>query len=286
MAEHRAAPLPLARETDFDAVCVANPCNTLHVLGSFWPYSIRGYESRLVKAFKESCPVPDYQPHISELCEFYSACIVRAVGPEKIDWIARVLNSSESELDPSRPQSLLMDCVARRTGASAVTHVFFKSGSRPPMRTVGHLSGPEALRARVRYAAQDLFIRPMDLGGTVLLIDDIMNTGASMRVYAGALKRWAGAKRVVCVNLAVTRFERGRDGWGRLILDTSEIQSRPGMDLVWIDQQGLYHKSRECGETRSKSTDLRFIAQRKCAPCPVCYSEHKPPRKWWQVWGP
>ena len=237
--------------------------------GSFWPYSIRSYESRLVKAFKESCPDSGLSAAVSELCEFYSACIAGAVGPEKIDWIARVLNSSESELDPNRPQSLLMDCIARRIGARAVTHVFFKSGSRPPMRTVGHLSGPEALRTRARYAAQDLFIRPMDLGGTVLLMDDIMNTGASMRLYAGALKRWAGAERVVCVNLAVTRFERGRDGWGRLILDTSEIEGRPGMELVWIDQEGLYHKSRECGgDTLEVARTFAFIAERKCSRLP------------------
>lgn len=284
MAE-RVTPVPIVREMDFGTVCVGNPHDGLRVLGSFWPYSTGSYESRMVKAFKESSPIHGYQPHISEMCEFYAGCVVKAAGSEKIDWVARVLNSSECELDPNRPQSLLVDCIARLIGARVVTHTFFKSGPRPPMRTVGHLSGPEALRTRARYAAQDLFIRPMDLGGTVLLIDDIMNTGASVRVYASALKRWANVGRVVCVNLSVTRFGRGRDGWGRLALDTSTIQGRPGMELVWIGSDDLFHKDRECGETRSKSTDLRFIAERKCGPCPVCYGEPKQPRKWWQVWG-
>lgn len=285
MAARGGTPAPLAREIDLDALCVENPCDALHVLGSFWPYSTGSHESRMIKAFKESHPVGEHQPHISELCEFYAANVLRAVGSEKIDWVARVLNSSECELDPTRPQSLLVDSIARQAKARAVTHVFFKSGPRPPMRTVSHLSGSEALRARARYAAQDLFARPMDLGGTVLLIDDIMNTGASARVYARALKRWAGARRVICVNLAVTRFERGRDGWGRLALDTSAIEGRPGMELVWLDGQGRFHKSRECGGARSKSTELRFIAERKCSPCPVCFGEPKR-RKWWRVWEP
>ena len=124
--------MPLAREIDLDALCFESPCDALHVLGSFWPYSTGSHESRMVKAFKESHPIGEYQPHISELCEFYAANVLQAVCSEKIDWVTRVLNSSECELDLTRPQSLLVDSIAKQSNARAITHVFFKSSSRSP----------------------------------------------------------------------------------------------------------------------------------------------------------
>ena len=159
-------------------------------------------------------PVTDFEPGISALCEFYANLVIGAVAGFKLDSVVRVLSSSEKEPDALRPQSLLADAVCRRIGARNFTHLFFKSESRPPMRTVEHLSGPEALKNRIRYAAQNLFIKPFDLGGTVLLIDDIMNTGASMRVYAHALKSFAGVDRVIAVNLAATRFNAAKTATG------------------------------------------------------------------------
>ena len=47
------------------------------------------------------------------------------------------------------------------------------------MRFVKRLSAG-SMEARMRYAAEDLFMRPETLGGRVLLLDDILNTGASM----------------------------------------------------------------------------------------------------------
>ncbi len=285
MNDFSRAPIPLARETDPDALARENPCDTMHILGSFWPNTRSSIESRVVKGFKECCPLSDYEPNISALCDFYSESISQVLQNEKPNWVVRVMSSSETELDPTRPQSLLIEKICHRIGAKDATNVFFKSGARPPMRAVSHLSGPEALRTRIRYASQDLFIRPSELGGDALLIDDIMNTGASTRVYASALKRYAGVKRIICVNLAVTRFNRGKDGHGMLKLDMSPIEGKFGLEMVWFETDGHFHSSKECGKCeKNAAVEMRFMAERKAKACPICFEAPKVQKKWWQVW--
>lgn len=282
MGIHAATPIPLSRELDAEALARGVSYDEMHVLGSFWPGTSSSLESRIVKAFKSACPVQDYQPHIGELCRFYSERIASRINA-KPDWVIRVLGSSETEQDPTRPQSLLSDLTASKLQAKPA-QVFFKSSPRPPMRTVSHLSGPEMLATRIKYATQDLFIRPQNLGGTVLLIDDIMNTGASMRVYAYALKRWAGVEKVVCVNLAVTRFERGKDGWGMAKLDVSEIADRPEFGLVRIDKEKCWHLDLACADRQgAKATEVSFIAERVYKPCPDCVKPPVKKRKWWSL---
>ena len=212
-------------------------------------------------------PVTDFEPGISALCEFYANLVIGAVAGFKLDSVVRVLSSSEKEPDALRPQSLLADAVCRRIGARNFTHLFFKSESRPPMRTVEHLSGPEALKNRIRYAAQNLFIKPFDLGGTVLLIDDIMNTGASMRVYAHALKSFAGVDRVIAVNLAATRFNAARTATGAHLDLARKRPPRP--QLCGSTPPGVPPKSRLPFNRRLTSPEIQFIAERKSiAPLP------------------
>lgn len=280
------APVPISRAIDPDALCHNNPCDAVRVLGSFWPHSRNSFESHIVKGFKECVPVTAFEPGISALCEFYAELMIGTVGGFKFDSVVRVLSSSEKEPEAHRPQSLLADAVCRRTGARNFTHLFFKSESRPPMRTVEHLSGSEALKNRIRYAAQDLFIKPFDLGGTVMLIDDIMNTGASARVYAHALKSFAGVERVVAVNLAATRFKRGKDGYGMLSLDLSRLCDHGALSPAWVDSAGVFHQGPDCRFIEgSTSPELQFIAERKSSPCPVCHASPTQPRKWWQVFS-
>ena len=224
---------------DFEGICRENPCDRVRLLGSFWPNSASSFESHVVKGFKECLPARDFEPWISQLCEFYAELVMEAAGGG-FEWVARVLSSAETAPDESRPQHLLEEMVCRRSGARSVTKLFFKTETRPPMRFVERLSGREALHGRVRYASADLFVRPAQLGGRVLLLDDILNTGASIRVYAAALKTHAGAREVHCVNLAATRFAGGRDSLGMLKLDTSGIERRPGLGQVWLDGGGLF----------------------------------------------
>jgi len=280
-----AVPVPLRRALDLDSLCRENPCDRVIVLGSFWPNSRGSFESHVVKSFKECVPARDFQPHISALCEFYAHLILSATGSERFDSIARVLSSSERELEIDRPQSLLADRLCAVTGAGNLSSLFFKSESRPSMRTVSRLSGPDALRPRVQYVLQDLFVRPRRNGGSVLLIDDIFNTGASARVYARALKEFAGAKSVVVANLAATRFQRGRDGHGALSLDTSRMEANDSLRCTWLDENDLYHRLRDCPAAGSRvSPELAFVSARRGMPCPECSTiQAAPRRKWWQI---
>lgn len=280
-----AAPVALRREVDAAALCAQDPCDITFILGSFWPNS-GGYESQLVKGFKECCPAAEYRPHITQLCEFYASRALERLGDWKVDWVARVLASAETQPDDARPMALLAEVLCRRLGAKSLTHIFFKSESRPSMRRVDRLSGAETLARRIGYVAQDLFIKPAQLGGTMLLLDDIANTGASIRVYAHALKRCAAAQRVIGVNLAATRFHQGKDGLGYLTLDTTPIQTLPGFDLLQVDKQRIYHTTPTCpAATKPLTLTPRFLAEHKSTPCPQCCAAKKEGRKWWKVFG-
>ena len=209
--------------------------------------------------------------------------MVAKLGGQKIDWVVRVLGSQEKEADPNRPQTMLADMICLMTGARNATEIFFKSETRSPMRMVDRLAGPEALKARLQYVVQDLFIRPKELGGSVLLIDDIGNTGASTRVYGFALKEIAGADRVCALNLALTRFARGKDGRGMLLLDTSGLAELPSLGPVWVDEAGVFHAREDCASVlRPMTCEPRFVAERAAAACATCAARMTPRRKWWQ----
>ena len=254
-----------------DALCAGDACEGVRVLGSFWPNSGTSFESHLVKALKEANPVGAFQPHITELCRFYAMQVARCVEGRRIDWVCRVLSSSETQPQHTRPQSLLLDLVRGHLGARDITHLFRKASNRPPMRTVPRLSGPDALKPRIRYVLQDLFISPVRLGGSVLLLDDIMNTGASMRVYARALRDHAGVESVFGVNLAVTRFSGGKDGWGMLKLDCMPTQSQRGLRKTWIDASSVFHSRDDCPAISGRvSAEVRFMAERRATPCAEC----------------
>ena len=309
----RRAPLTVRNAVGLESLAREDPCDADYVLGSYWPYSRMSFESHVVKGFKECIPARDFEPHISSLCEFYARQVVRVIerpnpvilseaknlDPEAqilraaqndrrglagrgFDWIIRVLGSAETRPDRERPLNVLAGALCRLAGARDATHLFFRSESRPPMRVVDRLSGPEALKNRLRYVVQDLFITPADLGGTVLLIDDIANTGASMRIYAHALKSFAGIERVVAVNLAATRFRSGKDGRGMLTLDTSYLDSHASLRRVLVDSSGVFHLIENCPAiTEPFSCEMRFLAERKAKPCPACCGEKKVRRRWW-----
>lgn len=286
---NRKPPIPLREALDIDDLCLTDPCDANLLLGSFWLGSRRSFESRLVKVFKACVPTRDYEPHISQLCRFYAGLIVEHTAPAanvgKIDWVVRVLGSSEEQIDPARPQSLLVDVLCSTMGARNGSEMFFRNGIRPPMRVVDRLAGPEALKARLRYAAEDLFVRPGKLSGSVLLIDDICNTGASIRVYSSALKQLAGAGRVLAVNLAATRFSRGKDGRGMLQLDVSGLAEHPSLSPAWTDAAGVWHLLEDCPAVAKPVTcDVRFMAERGASPCPACVSSPAPAKKWWKIW--
>jgi len=281
-----ATPIPLRDALDATEIALNDPCDATIVLGSFWPYSRTSYESRLVKTFKACCPVAEFEPHISALARFYAELVAESVRGEKFDWVVRVLGSAEKEAEDRRPQSMLADMVCAQIGAINATDLFFKSQARPPMRLVERLAGGEALRSRLWYVAQDLFVRPRRLGGNVLLIDDIANTGASGRIYAAALKELAEAERVIAVNLAATRFAAGKDGRGRLNLDTSRLAGLSGLGEVWLDGGGVFHLDRECPRVeRPANCEVRFVAEREGEACGKCVEPAAAPRrKWWRIW--
>ncbi|MGQ9765041.1 MAG: hypothetical protein ACUVRS_09260 [Armatimonadota bacterium] len=259
--------MSLRRAVDADALCRSECRDDVYILGSFWPHSVKSFESRVVKGFKACCPVYEYEPHVLHLAQFYCRQILARLGNQRFEWVVRVLGSSETDSEHVRPMALIVDQLCFALNSRDCTHLFFKTEPRPPMRSVDRLCGVDVQKNRIRYLIQDLFVRPAELGDSVLLVDDIANTGASTKVYAYALKAFAGARRVVVVNLAVTRLAGGKDGYGILSLDTCGIDVHPYLRRVFLDEQNIFHLSETCVElARIASLEMRFLAERKAGP--------------------
>ncbi len=281
----KSTPIPLRNALDVEQLVRECSCESVHVLGSFWPNSRTSFESQLVKSFKDCIPAHDFEPHVSDLSRFYAGLVLDRLREERFDWVVRVLSSSETHPQDFRPLSKLVDLLCARLGARDLTHLFFKTESRPPMRSVKRLCGSDAIKGRLRYVLQDLFVSPHKLGGHVLLVDDIYNLGASARVYAEALKRYAGARKVTSASLAATRFGGGKDGHGMLKLDTTALREYPLLGEVWLDTQEVFHRSAECASLRPPASSApRFAAARRAKPCPDCLREAAGARKWWRLW--
>lgn len=269
----RRPPVALRKAINPTHLCEDEAWDSLHTLGSFWPHAAANYESRLVKCFKECVPTHLHEPFATQIARFYADLILRKLNGAQFDWVTRVLSSAETKPEDSRPLALLTDLLCSRTGACSLTHIFFKSESRPPMRVVKTMSGPGALRIRVNYVLQDLFVKPCRMGGSVLLLDDIGNTGATMRVYSHTLKAFAGVDRVTAVNLAATRFAGGKDKLGMLKLDTSALTDHPSIGPVWTDSEGRFHAGKDCSAARGRLVcEVRFAAERQMAKCGLCFT--------------
>ena len=267
----KSGPVPLHREANFTEMAQTDCADMCIFLGSYWPYSTSSYESRLVKAFKESTPSVEFQPQLSCLVDFYAREIVNRIPDIHFNNIVRALSSSETIVDKTRPQSLLIKKVCDLTKAVDSSEVFYRSQPRVPMRMVSNLSGAIALNQRLKYAAQDLMCRPLQLGEKVIVIDDIANTGATMRLIAWTLKHYFGVKEVWCINLAITRYGGGKDGKGHLELDTASIITKPGFSPVRVDEKEFYHRSESCISTSGKGTIAPlFFAQKRYKRCPYC----------------
>lgn len=271
--DNRSSIIPLHRDADFSAVMEKEWSDIRIYLGSYWPYSTSSYESRLIKSFKESMPTADFQPQISCLVNFYAAEIMHRIPATGFNNVVRALSSSETIPDKTRPQGLLVRRLCEITGAVDSTDIFFRSQPRASMRMVSNLSGAIALNQRLRYASQDLICRPARLGERVLIVDDIANTGATMRLLAWALKCYFGVREVWSVNLAITRFGGGKDGIGHLELDISGLTAKTGFAPVMVDEKGLFHVNESCIAVSGKTVVApMFFAQKRYKRCPHCPS--------------
>ena len=254
-------------------------CDRIEALGSFWVDDPpRDAASQLAKFLKEGAGRPEW-PAVA--AGYVELAAVRLSGME-LDGITRVLSAEEAEPDPQHPLERLCSMVARRLGLPPPFHPIRRRAARLPMRQVDSLSGPDRLRERIDFVLTDLQVQPGTGPRNVLLLDDILCLGASMRVYAAALKTSCGAKRVTGMNIAATRFRGGKDGWDDLrpdldtLLQVARSHKGPAPDAfdpVWVSpRDNSYHADPACRRFVSgdDSRSLRFLAAHRHLPCPAC----------------
>jgi len=279
-------PIPLGRTLTWNALAYAEWCDCTHFLGSYWPGAYDA-QSQIIKQFKEPDRVS--KPLQGCLAAAYARLVAEISERHSPDVIVRVLASAETKADATRPLGLLTARLSTLLGVPDRSDVFFRSQPREPMRYIDRLSGPDALRTRTNYVLQDLFVRPTPVGRSVVVIDDIYNLGATVRVYSAALKQFCGADRVVAVNLAAARFAGGKDGRGSLHLDidklaahasreASRAQRKPWrgedpFEVGWVASKGnVLHLSPNCSALGSEPPrrTVRFLLGRGSSRCPNC----------------
>jgi len=276
--------ISLRRGLDASSLVNDNPCSGVSALGSYWSgYGDTDTQSRLVRFFKDNAAEGSRSPYFMPVASTYADMIARIASVFRPSALVRVLASSETMPDHSRPLAALADMVCMRLNIPDFTHLFFRSEKRKPMSQIDILSGAGALRRRIEYVKQDVFIREHSLGGRVLLIDDICNLKATARVYSAALKSFCGVEYVSAVYLAAARFNNGKDGWGYLSLDLDEFaraaksssaapEVRLGLEDVWLaPREQVFHSVPNC---RLASPDcrqsFRFLAEQTRSLCSAC----------------
>jgi hypothetical protein len=275
-AKRKTTPVPLRTAVNAASLASESICDGVITLGSFWPRPTNlDLQSRLVKHFKS---MPE-QPGVAAITHAYAELLAEATRKCAPTAIVRVLASGETHIDDQRPHSMLAELVADGLGATVANAIFFRTEPRRPMRMIHRFSGTDMLRQRINYVAQDLFVVPQQLPATVLLIDDIYNLGATARVYAFALKTYCGVDKVYSANLAATRFDGGKDGWGRLHLDVDRFSAAARkhdssglFDDAWVDHNGaLFHTRPACPRLNGPANEsIRLFAAEDALPCPSC----------------
>lgn len=256
----------------------------LRALSSYWSrHDDTDLQSQLVRYLKEPRVDPLRRPCVLAMVRAYGAMLAGICSDWKVDAVVRVLASAEKRAEPERPHTILARVVCDALHAPDFSHLFFRTEPRKPMRMLDRFGGPDVLRRRIAYVLQDLFVTPARLGGSVLVVDDIFNLGATARVYAAALKRFCGAERVYVANIAAARFSGGKDGWGYLALDVERFarlaranlgpsDPEDAFDDAWLARgAAAFHAGRDCTRIAGKiHRSFRFLACRDRVPCPAC----------------
>ncbi len=272
--------MPLRTIIDARALAEQKSYDGIVALGSFWT---RGdnldLQSRIVKCFKTPGVDALEVPGVGEITRAYAELVAGAAKRWSPEAVVRVLSSGETRVDEGRPHSLLATMVAQALGAAQASDVFFRTEPRKPMRMIDRFSGTDMLRQRIHYVTQDLFILPRKLPDTVLLIDDIFNLGATARVYAQALKSCCGVRWVYSANLAATRFDGGKDGWGTLKLDINlflsiarTLNAGGFFEDAWTERAtNVFHNRADCPRIeQSALRSIMLFATEDRVPCPSC----------------
>jgi predicted amidophosphoribosyltransferase len=267
-------------------------CDRIEALGSFWVDDPpRDVASQLAKFLKEGAARPPWPAVATAYAELAGE---RLAGVD-LDGITRVISADETEADRNHPLERLSRMLADRLQLPRPLHFIRRRTARLPMRNVDRLRGYDRLRDRVDFVLTDLQVRRAGGPRRILLVDDILCLGASMRVYGAALKTACGAERVIGINIAATRFRGGDDGWDELRLDLDRfLEIARGVrgvggdafDDVWVSTADrTYHADPRCrlhipaGDYRS----LRFLAAGRNMPCSGC--ARREPAPWWRLRG-
>lgn len=126
---------------------------------------------------------------------------------EKVDFIVPVPLHSERELGRGFNQSLsLAEFIGIATGVPVSNKMIKRVRATETMNKLGR-----AQRFRNMEGAFNVIDRSIVDGRQIMLLDDVITTGATLDECAGTLKR-CGAKRVICLTLARTIRRKQHDG--------------------------------------------------------------------------
>jgi len=213
----------------------------------------RHLETAAIRWFKDMrASTVTHSPDASAFCK---AC-ARTIAGSVQDWhpshVSRALASWETRPAGAAPAPAI-DALARTLAemlGAELTYPIRRTTPRAPMSALRHLSGRDALRARLQVAAADLVLdRPLP-GARILVVDDIRCLGATECVWSWALTGPGQAEAVHFAHIAQTE---GLDTQVQPAISIQDIAAMARQDgggrffsSAWQDQHAVVHQRRDC----------------------------------------
>jgi len=202
----------IRRIVNVDEIASRPWCDRIHALGSFWvddpPRDAAA--SQIAKFFKENPSRPEWPA----LAEGYADLIATRIAGTQLDAITPRPGIGGDDAEIRHDLSILCEMLSTRLNLpiiypSAVAPrgspcATSRTSAAPRSSATASTSSSPTCRLCSIPPPSSLIPHPSSFW-----LNDILCLGASMHVYAAALKRACGAQRVVGMNIAATRF-RGR----------------------------------------------------------------------------
>jgi ComF family protein len=184
---------PVAGDVQHDYICYACSRQTPHF--DFARSAVR-YEGGVGEALR-ALKYDDALWLVDDLADLLAACVQAEYGGIEFDRIAPVpLWTARRRARGYNQSALLAEALSRRTGIPCKAKMARRI--RPTSTQTG-LTAPQRAANVSRAFRPGLFFRPA--GRRILLVDDVMTTGATVNSCAGALKD-GGADAVYVVTVA------------------------------------------------------------------------------------
>ncbi len=157
-------------------------------------------------------------------------------GPLRCDTVVRALSSKESTSNGKTPLDILCHRLAQRTGAQFAPERLWKVRRAGPVKN----SGGRKNRLKILHLAYEFDASGLDPNARILLVDDIVTTGATLKTIAGAIRQELPDATITALTLARTDPHLVQMHLGESVFAPLEETAAPAVPNPHLDEQYFY----------------------------------------------